>query len=454
MKKILVIGGSGLLGSTIMQVLAKNFAVHGTFYSNFSPGLIYLDIVDRNSIKKIFDEIKPDIVINTVALADPDYCEIHPDKAKAINYVGTKNIVSVCKLTGCKLIHISTSYVFDGQKPNYSENDQATPINIYGKTKKEAENEAKKLKNSVIIRFDLLYGYNGIDGPNGYIGKLLTGRRSEVDAIRKKQPIWTEDIARAVEIIIKDKRKGIVHLGSPDLKDKYRFGRLFEKKLGRKKRIILSKNKKYVAKRPINSSLDIKLAKSWGIRFTKTERAIEKIVAQIRSDGIKDKTTFCQVCGKQMLWDKKGKDSFYKCTKCGFVYYPKAVPAVAAIIKRDKKILLVKRSNEPHKGEWTIPSGFVDYNEDAEKALIREMKEEINILPKKYYIFDLRVGKEDPDKHIFGIYYVVTSYKGKAQCVSPENSEFGWFNINDLPQIAFKANRHVLKNYIATLKSD
>lgn len=141
----------------------------------------------------------------------------------------------------------------------------------------------------------------------------------------------------------------------------------------------------------------------------------------------------------------------YECQNCGQIFYPRPAPAIAALIVKENKLLLAKRALGLNKGKWTIPSGFVEYGEDPEETLKREIKEELGIQPTEYKLFMIKLGKNSPDKYILGIFYIVTKFKGEPRAVSSENSEISWFKFDLLPPIAFDLNQYVVNKFLKSL---
>src|SRR5690349_15842952 len=119
-KKLLVLGASGLTGYKTVKIAAAKYEVYGTFNArsvNMDNCNMYkLDITNPEQLKKTFTEINPDIVINTTALHNVDYCEEFPDKASSANTNAVRYLLENSEKLGSKLIHISTDYVFDGKK--------------------------------------------------------------------------------------------------------------------------------------------------------------------------------------------------------------------------------------------------------------------------------------------------------------------------------------------------
>ena len=155
--KILIIGGS--------SYFATNFALHSNqetiilgYHKNFFdfthlPNILNTKI-NFKSFDSIYSDIKrinPQILINTSAITDVDLCEENPKKSESINVILATNLALIAKKLNIKYIHISTDQLFDGKKSYYREEDKPNPINIYGKTKFEAENKILKTYKKVLF---------------------------------------------------------------------------------------------------------------------------------------------------------------------------------------------------------------------------------------------------------------------------------------------------------------
>ncbi len=158
MKKILVTGANGQLGSEIKELAAN--------YPNFE--FVFTDIADfpldnESEIIANFNRIQPDIVINCAAYTAVDKAEDNQEMADAINHLAIGTLASLCTESGAKLIHISTDYVFDGTSAvAYKETDQPNPKSVYGVTKLAGEIAcSKNCPDSIIIRTAWVYSEFG-----------------------------------------------------------------------------------------------------------------------------------------------------------------------------------------------------------------------------------------------------------------------------------------------------
>lgn len=226
--KYLIIGGTGVIGYKILQrILKEDSSVEFTFFNNKQvlKNSHFLDIENSIQTKNLIKKISPDIVIHCSALSNVDFCEINKQKAESINVLGTKNIVEGCKESNSKIVYISTSFVFDGEK-KYSENDNTSPSTFYGFTKFKGE---EIVRNSnlpfLILRTDQPYGWvESWQHTNSVI--------RVIDSLEKKKifyevndwynvPTYVPDFVNATMRLIELKKEGIFHVSGSDFLNRY-----------------------------------------------------------------------------------------------------------------------------------------------------------------------------------------------------------------------------------------
>lgn len=193
--KILVTGGYGQLGTALKEVL-KNEEVLLTDTDT-------MDITDAGQVEKIFDEFKPEWLVHGAALTNVDGCEENPDLADKINRLGTKILAEACKKYGCKMIYISTDYVFDGTKGSpYTEDDKPNPKSIYGSTKLAGEKAVQEISGGYILRTSWVYGEG-----NNFVRTMLklSEKMDEIKVVNDQfgRPTYAPDLAKAIHDMIK-----------------------------------------------------------------------------------------------------------------------------------------------------------------------------------------------------------------------------------------------------------
>ncbi len=155
--KLLLTGAKGQVGSELMQLAAlRHYAVYA--YDSKE-----LDITDETQVKSIVSQVKPDVIINAAAYTAVDKAEAEKERAFAVNSAGSKNLASVCKAHTIPLLHISTDYVFDGDKKEaYIESDQTEPTGVYGASKLDGEKQLQSVwEQHIILRVSWVFGRQG-----------------------------------------------------------------------------------------------------------------------------------------------------------------------------------------------------------------------------------------------------------------------------------------------------
>jgi len=223
--EILITGAGGLLGSCLVNILSRDYTVKGIGRSD-------CDIRNTEKIKEIFRAASPRVVIHTAALTDVDACEKNPQLAFEVNVEGTRNIAQACAQVDSILVFISTDYVFDGRKDSpYSESDRAGPINVYGRSKFEAEKICQEVVDkSLIVRTSWLFGAGRRDFVDTVIDKIRQGENFGVVSDKYSIPTYNVDLSRVLGDLIKrllenysDNLGGIYHLTNSDSCSWYEF---------------------------------------------------------------------------------------------------------------------------------------------------------------------------------------------------------------------------------------
>lgn len=302
--KILIIGAGGYLGTQLMKDTSKDYRVTGAYYPEKDKG-ISLDITNKKQVKDVINKESPDIVILTAAKTNVEACEIDPEDTMKINTLGAKNVVDNLKYS--KLVFFSTDSVFDGTKREYSEEDIPNPINVYGRSKLDAEKIVSSYPNHLICRTSRLYGPGGNKFLNLIIDSLRQGNKIKVPVETPGNFSLLEDVSKTTIKLIKRRRKGIYHvagLGAYSFDeaayktaDVFGFNKLLIKRVGK-----TFFNKK--VKRP-NSPLNINKLAREKIKMSSLEEGLKKIKESTLETKDKPKkykeVKNCRICASKNL---------------------------------------------------------------------------------------------------------------------------------------------------------
>ena len=197
--KILITGANGMLGQDLCPILEdEEFDVIET-------GHDVLDITDTENIEEVFENYKPDFVINCAAYTNVDKAEDEEELAFKINAQGSENLAKICNELDIPILYISTDYVFDGtKKGKYLPDDKTNPINVYGKSKLAGEEAIRKNEKHYIVRTSWLYGHHGKNFVETMIG-LKDREELKVVDDQIGCPTWTVELSNGIVKIIKEK---------------------------------------------------------------------------------------------------------------------------------------------------------------------------------------------------------------------------------------------------------
>lgn len=248
MKRILITGGSGMLGSYIaVQAVGHGWDTWATYATHKVEldgcHMIPADIRDAGDMIKIFEFIKPEVVIHTSALVRPDVCETQKAEAFAVNVLGTHNVTKAAKAVGTHVVHVSTDTIFDGNHNPITEEACPSPVNYYGVTKTAAEAAvlASGIDNA-IVRTSIIYGPRMFPWLDSFTDKIVETLRSGktfkafVDQFRQPIPAW--NLADALLEIAERRLSGIYHVVSPEVSSRFQFARKVAEVFGFDARLI------------------------------------------------------------------------------------------------------------------------------------------------------------------------------------------------------------------------
>lgn len=234
--KVMIAGASGLLGGCMRLVFeSEGFEVVAFGHSNLAESMQKLDITDRAEVMRVVGEGKFDWIVNCAADRDPESCLRDPLRAYKINAVAVEYLAEAANASGCKLCHISTDYVFDGQNPPYREEDMPNPINVYGRSKLAGEYAAKEAQSHLILRIPALYRVDLTDNGNVVtkFAQMLRGNATlTLDAECVRYYTLADDVAEAALFLLNNGACGVVHLTGEQKTTKAEFCRMIAGALG------------------------------------------------------------------------------------------------------------------------------------------------------------------------------------------------------------------------------
>jgi dTDP-4-dehydrorhamnose reductase len=222
-----------------------------------------MDLAKHASVDEAIETHRPQVIVHTAAMTNPDDCERHPTAARSINLEGSARVAARAAGLGAKLVFISTDLVFDGEAGNYSEADEASPLSLYGQTKLEAEKVAADVPGGATLRTSLIYGWGSPASGTFFSGlyeRLAAGERMRLFTDQLRNPVLEDDLADAVVLAIEHDLEGLYHVGGPEAVSRFEFGcaacEVFGLDRGLIEPILMSEFE-YIAGRPLDSTLDI-----------------------------------------------------------------------------------------------------------------------------------------------------------------------------------------------------
>ncbi|MBF0452526.1 MAG: dTDP-4-dehydrorhamnose reductase [Candidatus Magnetomorum sp.] len=255
--KIIITGAFGQLGSDCMQLLSDHYIIIACSHS-------MLDIGKPKKSQKTLADFRPDIIINCAAYTQVDDCEIREEHAYQINAKGPGYLARYAHLSGAKLIHISTDYVFDGSLPvpnGYEETDTPNPVSVYGKSKYAGEQAIiSETDRFVILRTAWLFGINGHNFLKTIFRLAISEKQPPLKVINTQYGSFTHtlDLARQIHRLIVADAQGIYHASGEGYCTWYDGARHFLNAMGIQKDIQPCTEQEFPTKaiRPKNSILN------------------------------------------------------------------------------------------------------------------------------------------------------------------------------------------------------
>lgn len=276
--KVLIVGGSCLLGRYLLASRPGDWPVTATWYTNYAPGCTYqLDVCNPSQVGYVLGRVKPDAVIHLAAIGDVDYAERNYQETDRVNVDGLCNVARACIDMGALLVLASSNAVFRGDAAPYAEDAERRPVNAYGSIRKRAEDELRKTaRRWLILRLFLLYGWPPPGARGNWavtlVEKLSRGERVRLVDDNWWQPTYAGDAARAIwRVLETGQRNEVLHLAGPERMTLLEFGQAVARAWELDEALvepIHSADLKGIAPRPVDSTYDLAKAESLGLRLS------------------------------------------------------------------------------------------------------------------------------------------------------------------------------------------
>ncbi|MET4000303.1 dTDP-4-dehydrorhamnose reductase [Marinobacterium sp. MBR-109] len=288
--KVLICGADGQIGHALAELLLQQQGLEC-----ISLGRRKLDVTDPDQIQQQLERHLPDYVINCAGFNRVDDAERQPDQALAVNSVGAANLAAACALLSIPLLHLSSDYVFDGHYASgYAEDDAASPLGVFGRSKWEGEESIRNLHpQHLILRVSWVFSARG----DNYLLRTLEQARHEamIEAVddRRGCPTSAEDVARVILAILRQLTCGIdvwgtYHYCGAEITSRYGFSeailaaaRQYEELAVQELRAVASADFPAAAQRPASSVLKCrKLLSTFGIRQRPWRSELQRVIRE------------------------------------------------------------------------------------------------------------------------------------------------------------------------------
>lgn len=289
-KNVLVTGGAGQLGSELERQTNKLNSALRFIYTDAAE----LDITDKAQVEQMVEDLDVQYIINCAAYTAVDKAESDKEIAFLINTKGVQNLTEVAKEHGCKFIHVSTDYVFDGTATQpYKETDATNPLSVYGITKLQAEEAILQSgAEAVILRTSWLFSEYNVNFVKTML--RLMNERDEISVVADQQgtPTYAADLAEMILVILDEAEKevwksGIYHFSNSGATTWFGFASKIKELAGLECKINPVTTAEYptAAARPAYSIFDkTKIEEAFHVTIPSWENALERCLNRLNGD--------------------------------------------------------------------------------------------------------------------------------------------------------------------------
>jgi dTDP-4-dehydrorhamnose reductase len=274
--RVTLFGASGLLGQEIVSAFEGEELTALTSKD--------ADLRDQTQVSRAVSDSQPEWIILSAAYTNVDGCESNRELAFAVNYDGAVHVANAARQAHCRLIFLSTDYVFDGTKASpYETDDARKPINVYGETKAKAETRLIEMLPGVcIVRTSWLFGHGGKCFPETIL--KLAAERPQISVVNDQRgsPTFTPDLASALLELCRKQAKGIIHATNAGDCTWYEFakGIVQEAGLPTEVKAVTTAEFRRPARRPANSVLSPASLNAYEIRMPDWKDALSRYMAK------------------------------------------------------------------------------------------------------------------------------------------------------------------------------
>lgn len=275
--RILIFGGTGLLGKALMAEWGGNPDVIGL-------GSKDADIRQEQNVKQVIKRYSPEWIVLAAAYTNVDGCETNRQLAWDVNCTGAVNVVRAAKESGARVLFLSTDYVFDGTKRTpYTPTDPRGPRTLYGETKAEAEAQILSLMpECCVLRTSWVFGVGGKCFPDTILKLAATRNEIEVVDDQRGCPTYTVDLAKTIRLLVERQATGVVHATNSGDCTWYEFAREIVRKAAFPTRILPTTSDKFVrpAERPKYSVLSPASLNALNIQMPSWQDSVSRYLAE------------------------------------------------------------------------------------------------------------------------------------------------------------------------------
>lgn len=292
-QRIAVTGAHGFVAGSVLRHAPDEWQIHAL---SRQPAPVRslnlrwhtLDLLDEAARRAALETIEPTAVIHAAAIADIDYCEHHQDEARRVNTELTAQLAANCRELGAKLVFCSSDTVFDGEKGDYAETDLPYPVNVYGRTKVDAEHAVLAASPThMVARVALVMGLPHIGTGNSFLSRWLPDLRAGcpigVPDNELRTPIDVVTLGHALLELAANKAGGIVHLSGNDKVNRHQLAQRVAARLGFDPALVHVNNPETIpgrAARPRDASMKNDRARSvLTTAMVDLESAIDRVMA-------------------------------------------------------------------------------------------------------------------------------------------------------------------------------